>query len=309
MKEGADQELRELSEHPNRVSKLVKSMKKDGKDVEGGRCISGSDGRLNFCEKDRRRVWKEHIGSLMNEENEWDQNVKADLVEGPVERVSREEVVKALGEMKAGKAAGPSEVSVEMIAASGEIGVDVMVEPCQSVLDGTGMPDEWALSFVVPIFKGKGDAMSCGAYRGVKLLKHAMTIVEKVLERRIQHMVKVDKMQFGFMPGKGTIDAVFILGGYLYKEKKLYMYFADLEKAFDMVPRRVFEWAMRKSGIPEATVRAVMSLYEGAKTRVRVGLELSEEFEVKVGVHQGSSFSPFLFAIMVDVITESVRNG
>ena len=35
----------------------------------------------------------------------------------------------------------------------------------------------------VPIFKGKGDAMSCGAYRGVKLLEHAMQIVERVLER------------------------------------------------------------------------------------------------------------------------------
>ena len=87
------------------------------------------------------------------------------------------------------------------------------------------------------------------------------------------------------------------------------MCFVDLEKAFDRVPRRVLEWAMRKRGIPEAMVRAVMSLYEGAKTRVRVGLELSEEFEVKVGVHQGSALSPLLFAIVVDVITESVRNG
>ena len=40
--------------------------------------------------------------------------------------------------------------------------------------------------------------------------------------------------------------------------------------------------------IPEAMVRAVMSLYEGAKTIVRIGLELSKEFEVKVGVHQGN---------------------
>ena len=56
-------------------------------------------------------------------------------------------------------------------------------------------------------------------------------------------------------------------------------------------------------------VRAVTSLHEGAKTRVRVGLELSEEIEVKVGVHQGSEFSTLLFAIVVDVITESVRNG
>ena len=56
-------------------------------------------------------------------------------------------------------------------------------------------------------------------------------------------------------------------------------------------------------------MRAVMSLYEGAKAKVRVGLELSAEFEVKVGVHQGSAFWPLLFAIVVDVITESVRNG
>ena len=161
----------------------------------------------------------------MNEENEWDHNVQADLVEGPFERVSQEEVVKALGKMKAGKAAGPSEVSVEMIAASGEIRIDLMVELCQSMLDGRGIPGEWALSVVVPIFKGKGDAMNCGAYRGVKLLQHAMQIVEKVLERRTRHMVKVDEMQFGFMPRKGTIGAVFILRRlqeeYLDKEKKL----------------------------------------------------------------------------------------
>ena len=131
-------------------------------------------------------------------------------MEGPVEMVSWEEVVKALGKMKAGKAAGPLEVGVKMIAASGEIGIDVMVQLCQSVLDGGGMLDEWGLSVVVPIFKGKGDAMNCGAYRGVKLLGHAMKIVEKVLERRMRGMVKVDEMRFGFMPGKETIDAVFI---------------------------------------------------------------------------------------------------
>ena len=72
-----------------------------------------------------------------------------------------------------------------------------------------------------------------------------MKIVEKVLERRMRRMVKVDEMQFGFMPGKGTIDAVFILRRlqeeYLDKEKKLYMCFVDLEKAFDRVPKRVLE--------------------------------------------------------------------
>ena len=68
--------------------KLVKSMKKDGKDVEGERCITGSNSRLNFSEKDKGRVWKEHMERIMNEENEWEQNVQADFVEGPVEKVS-----------------------------------------------------------------------------------------------------------------------------------------------------------------------------------------------------------------------------
>ena len=58
------------------------------------------------------------------------------------------------------EAAGPSKVSAEMIVGSGEIGNGVMVELCQIVMDGRGMLDDWALSVVVSIFKGKGDAMN-----------------------------------------------------------------------------------------------------------------------------------------------------
>ena len=58
-------------------------------------------------------------------------------------------------------------------------------------------------------------------------------------------------MQFGFMPERGTINAVFILRKmhkeYHAKGKKLYMCFVDLDKAFDRVPRKVLEWAMRRN--------------------------------------------------------------
>ena len=52
--------------------------------------------------------------------------------------------------------------------------------------------------------------MECGSYRGVKLLEHGMKVVERVLQRRLQAIIKIDGMQFGFMPGKGTVDAIFI---------------------------------------------------------------------------------------------------
>ena len=80
-----------------------------------------------------------------------------------------------------------------------------------------------------------------------------------------------------------------------------------MEKAFDGVPRRVMEWAMRKKGLPEILDNAVMSLYKEAETKVRVGSGLSEEFCVKVTAHQGYVLLPLLFAMVIDEVTENAR--
>ena len=61
---------------------------------------------------------------------------------------------------------------------------------------------------------------------------------------------------------------------------------------------------MKKKEISEVLVRSVMSLYDGARTRVRVDSELSEEFEVNVGMHHRSVLESFRFAVVVDVATE-----
>ena len=100
---------------------------------------------------------------IMKVENEWDQMVTTDMVEGPVEEVTDEEVMKAMNKMKLRKAAGPSEVSMDMIIASRKFGAGVLKKLCQRVLDGKGMPEEWKTSAVVPIIKGKGNVMDCEA--------------------------------------------------------------------------------------------------------------------------------------------------
>ena len=53
------------------------------------------------------------------------------------------------------------------------------------------------------------------------------------------------------------------------KHRELWWAFVDLEKAFDRVPRKVVEWAMRKLGVEEWLVRAVMAMYKHARTRIR----------------------------------------
>ena len=82
----------------------------------------------------------------------------------------------------------------------------------------------------------------------------------------------------------------------------------DLEKAFDRVPIKVMEWTLRKKGSAEVLVQAVMSLYEGSRTKVGVGSGTSEEFGVGVDVHKRSVLSPLIFAIVVDVVTEHARD-
>ena len=113
--------------------------------------------------------------------------------------------------MKTLKAPGTSEVSLELIAASRGVGIQVMAEICQRVLNRFGMPVEFAPSLVVQIFKGKGDIKRCSCYCAIELLEHGMKVVERVLEKRVNRTVTVIEIQFGFMPERETIDAVFIL--------------------------------------------------------------------------------------------------
>ena len=68
-----------------------------------------------------------------------------------------------------------------------------------------------------------------------------MKVFEKVLERRNRCQLSIEYMQFGFMPGKGTTDTIFIMQQVLEKhqakKKKLYYVCVDLEKEFESQDR------------------------------------------------------------------------
>ncbi|KAK3572611.1 hypothetical protein QTP86_000858 [Hemibagrus guttatus] len=82
----------------------------------------------------------------------------------------------------------------------------------------------------------------------------------------------------------------------------------NLEKAYDRVPREELWYCMRKSGVAEKYVRVVQDMYERSRTVVRCAVGQTEEFNVEVGLHQGSEpLSPFLFAIVMDQLSEEVR--
>ena len=109
------------------------------------------------------------------------------------------------------------------------------------------------------------------------------------------------------------MDAIFILRQRQEKmlegNKIMYTAFIDLEKAYDRVPREVLYWCLRKRGVTEKMVRVIQSLYHGGQTIVQCSAGDTDPIPVAVGLHQGSALSPLLFAIVMDTISATVREG
>jgi hypothetical protein len=104
------------------------------------------------------------------------------------------------------------------------------------------MPDEWR-SILVPIYKNKGDIQSCTNYRGIKLMSHTMKLWERVIDHRLRAITRVSMNQFGFMPGRSTMESIFlirqVMERYMEKKKDLNIVFIDLEKAYDKIPMNI----------------------------------------------------------------------
>ena len=263
----------------------------------------------------KQEAWIEHYERLLNHEFPWNPEDLSEEspVEGPSEPITLEMITKAITKMASGKAAGSSGIVAEMLKPVGEAGAEVVCDLVENIISEGCIPTDWQESFIVNLYKGKGDALNRGNYRGLKLIEQVMKVLERVVEGLIRQRVKIDEMQCGFMSGRGTTDAIFIVRQlqekHLAANKPLYMAFVDLEKASDRVPREVIWWAMRKLGIDEWLVCLVQSMYKDVRSRVRVGDGYSKEFGVGVGVHQGSVLSPLLFIIVLEALSREFCTG
>ena len=137
-----------------------------------------------------------------------------------------------------------------------------------------------------------------------------MKLWERVIEHRLRGTTRISMNQFGFMPGRSTIEAIFLIRQVMerFREQKkdLHMVFIDLEKAYDKIPRNVMWWALDKHKVPTKYVTLIKDMYHNAVTSVRTNDGNTDYFPIKIGLHQGSALSPYLFALVMDEVTRDI---
>jgi hypothetical protein len=294
---------------------MAKMRERKTRDVNQVKCIKDGANQLLVKDEEIKRRWREYFDNLFNGENESSTIELDDSSDNTCRRfvrwIQEAEVREALKRMKGGKAMGPDGIPIEVWRGLGDIAIVWLTKLFNLIFRSNKMPEEWRRSTLVPIFKNKGDVQSCTNYRGIKLMSHTMKLWERVIEHRLRRLTSVTKNQFGFMPGRSTMEAIFLVRQLMerYREKKkdLHMVFIDLEKAYDKIPRNVMWWALEKHKVPTKYITLLKDMYDNVVTSVRTSDGDTDDFPIKIGLHQGSALSPYLFTLVMDEVTGDIQ--
>jgi hypothetical protein len=141
-------------------------------------------------------------------------------------------------------------------------------------------------------------------------MSHTMQLEDKTIEHRLRGVTNVTKNQFGFMLGRSTIEAIFLIRQLMERckeqRKDLHMIFIDLEKAYDNVPRNVLWWALQKHKVSTKCITLIKDMYNNVVTSVRTSDRDTNNFPINIGLHQWSALSPYLFALVIDEVTRDI---
>ena len=229
--------------------------------------------------------------------------------------ITEAEVYTALRAIKNGKAAGPDGIIGEFLKHSAITIVPFLVKLFNKLFSSGTYPAGWTEAIIHPLYK-KGDPNKADNYRGISLLNILSKVYSHILNNRLNTWIemqeRIGENQAGFRKKRSTVDHIFTLYALIHKQllyhKKLYVAFIDFKKAFDYVDRDKLWGILRKNGIKSTSkmYRAITSMYNTVKAKVRVGSDVTESFTCPRGVKQGEVCSPVLFTLFIEELAKEV---
>lgn len=258
--------------------------------------------RIPLIEMDK---WKEYFQNLLQEKrDEYIKTINNGLPsQEKVSDITMAELENELRQMQNGKAPGPGGIPIELIKHSPSQVKEKLLEIYNDCLQGRyEIPKEWRYAMITPIFK-KGDKKCCESYRGISVTSSIGRLYGRIIKSRIEKEWSDLEEQSGFRAGRSCTDNIFCLRNLIEKRyaknMETHLVFIDLRKAYDTVPRTKMMEVLEQTEINTKYTNTIRSLYVNTKSSVKVGHQISPEFETTKGLLQGCCLSPTLFKIYI----------
>ena len=227
--------------------------------------------------------------------------------------ISKEEIIRAIGKTKSGKAPGPDNIPPEVLKADAAVTADILLDLFQEAWAKEEVPQEWRKGYIIKLPK-KGDLSECKNWRGIQLLPLPSRIFTRIILERFRAAVdeRLRDEQARFRAGRSRVDQIatlrIIIEQSLEWQSPLYVNFIDFRKAFGTVDREVTWRILRYYGIPLKMVKIIQKLYEDTACHVIHNTSVSDPFTVNTGVRQGYLLSPLIFSLVIDWVMRKAMN-
>jgi hypothetical protein len=284
----------------------IRNMTKMNKGGKDGGCIKNKQGKILFDLPDIKQRWVEYVGELFQD----NRGTKPEPQNNEGPPILRSEVERAIKTTGKGKAAGPDGITVEMIEALEEFGIDKLTDLFNDIYFSGCIPEEMRLSEFITLPK-KPNAVECTDYRTISLMSHITKILLKILLERNKTKInkEISEEQFGFRPQNGTREAIFcmrlMIEKYLEVKKNVYVCFIDYTKAFDTVNHEKLIKCLKEINLDGTDIQLITNLYWDQTANIRCNGETTDQIPIQRGVRQGCVLSPSLF----NIYTESIFNN
>ena len=229
-----------------------------------------------------------------------------DVQDGMANAPAMEEVRTALSLITGNRAGGNSGILPEMVKVCSDELLEYLVNLFTHVWNSRSVPQDWKDALLIPVPK-KGNLSLCDNWRSISLLEVVGKVFAKIIQRRLQVLVEdvVTDSQCGFRSSRGCADMIFCARQLVEKaiehNTKVFLFFIDLRKAYDSVPRSAMWLALQKYGVPDMTVDLVRGLHEHVEATVSVAGE-SAQIQVSNGLRQGCVLALTLFLLYFNMV-------
>ena len=261
-------------------------------------CIEDKNGDIIMEKNKILSRWSEYIGELYNDDNRGDMPDIAAEVESPI---TRREVEHALWGMPERKSPGPDAITTEMLVAAGEIGILELIKLSNMIYNQGSFPNELNKSIFITLPKVNG-TIKCEKHRTISLMSHVTKLVLRIVINRIRGRTldEIAPVQYGFMPDKGTGNAIFVLRRLVERsvEKQRVVYTCFIDYAFDTVKHESLVELLQSLDVGKSETRLLTNLDWKQTAAVMCGDDISEWLDIK----QGCVASPHLFALYTEMI-------